>query len=681
MSGQSWGYRFEVEPVEFVTFQYVYKYLHISSKALKASHILDGIPFRVRSTGRKEFRLTEIKRRLAKFNLYPPDTMHPLHKFQAVDAAREMGVRKIDTYFKRIKEGKITLSTDEQGRRFVYRKDMDKFRRRWMPKSLVEHMLDPLPRRQAAIVLGWSVDYCKAMERSGEIAPMPRKKRELVRYSKAELLRILRNRKENYMRRKPLPEYLEASVAALYAGLGDRQFYSLRKHKIIRPEEIVLPNGKKKTMYSLEALDRLVDRENGIRFYCEGVPYYTRSAIRYKFLKSERWIDQFVLGTCRRMRNSKDIVPPEPDGKPYRGWVKEDVEKVVAEGHEVVLPVRGKSNGNLRVGPGKPSEPYVDPEFDTFDSPLEQMEAALHAAMDEKAEERAARAREHIRKRKMEAKRRAAFRNQINYVTGESEPAKVSKADTLKYSDRREIVTIMTVTHRFTRDTRYTSQPNAGDELVFSSETTSSYAGKVIRSTFAGAIAGTVKQVMNLEKRNTPSWIIVTSGLSMISDPMFHEKLERVSPDIAAVGAHGYGYILPDGSWDSCPDTYGSYSVYDSKGNSRKVLGTGGLDGVHRVQVLDGPFVAVRGEYLEEIREIEFFRPVGDYRGFIGPCLSALFRRFGMPMAQIPVDCWCPAEQVHLPGTPEWATAMEYIERFEGTKQLDKIREASENRG
>ena len=176
MTWQSWGYRFDVEPVEFVTFRYVYCYLHISSKALRASHILDGIPFRVRSSGRKEYRLSEIKRRLAKFNLYPPDTMHPLHRFQAVDAAREMGVRKIDTYFKRIKEGKITLSTDEQGRRFVYRKDMDKFRRRWMPKTLVEHMLDPLPRRQAAIVLGWSVDYCKALERRGEIAPMPRKK-------------------------------------------------------------------------------------------------------------------------------------------------------------------------------------------------------------------------------------------------------------------------------------------------------------------------------------------------------------------------------------------------------------------------------------------------------------------------------------------------------------------------
>lgn len=681
MTWQSWGYRFDVEPVEFVTFRYVYCYLHISSKALRASHILDGIPFRVRSSGRKEYRLSEIKRRLAKFNLYPPDTMHPLHRFQAVDAAREMGVRKIDTYFKRIKEGKITLSTDEQGRRFVYRKDMDKFRRRWMPKTLVEHMLDPLPRRQAAIVLGWSVDYCKALERRGEIAPMPRKKRELVRYSKAELLRILRNRQENYMRRHPLPEYLEASVAALYAGLGDRQFYSLRKHKIIRPEEITLPNGKKKTMYSLEALDRLVDRENGIRYYCEGVPYYTRSAIRYKFLKSERWIDQFVLGTCRRMRNSKDIVPPEPDGKPYRGWVKEDVEKVVAEGHEVVLPVRGMHNGNLLIGPWKPEAPYVEPEYDTFESPLEQMEAAIYAAIDDQEEARKAREREQHKRRKQEYERRAQLRNQLDYVTGESQPGKVSKATTLKYSERREIVTIMTVTKRFLKDTRYTSQPNAKDELVFSTETTSTYAGKVIRSTFAGAIACTVKQVMNLEKKNTPSWIVVTSGLSMVSDPLFHEKLERVSPDIAAVGPHGYGYIMPDGTWESCPDTYGSYSVYDSAGNSRKVVGSRGVDGVHRVQVLDGPFVAVRGEYLEEIREVEFFRPVGDYRGFIGPCLSAVFRRFGMPMAQIPVDCWCPAEQVHLPGSREWANAMDYIEKFNGIKQLDKIREASENRG
>jgi hypothetical protein len=99
-------------------------------------------------------------------------------------------------------------------------------------------------------------------------------------------------------------------------------------------------------------------------------------------------------------------------------------------------------------------------------------------------------------------------------------------------------------------------------------------------------------------------------------------------------------------------------------GEHRRVFGTRAIDGMHPVQVMDGPFVALRGEYLRELGYISFFQQLGDQRGLLGPSVSALCLKFSIPMMQISVESWGSLEYVVRPRTPEMNLGVERIANF-----------------
>jgi hypothetical protein len=80
--------------------------------------------------------------------------------------------------------------------------------------------------------------------------------------------------------------------------------------------------------------------------------------------------------------------------------------------------------------------------------------------------------------------------------------------------------------------------------------------------------------------------------------------------------------------------------------------------------MLDGPFIAVRGEYMQELSAMRYFMPLGDARGFLAPAVSAIMRRMGIPMMQIPVECWGSEEYEVHSGTPEMNLAVDKVNSF-----------------
>ena len=88
--------------------------------------------------------------------------------------------------------------------------------------------------------------------------------------------------------------------------------------------------------------------------------------------------------------------------------------------------------------------------------------------------------------------------------------------------------------------------------------------------------------------------------------------------------------------------------------SNEMVLGTAAVNGMHEVAVLDGPFVAIRGEMLDKFKEIHYFNSLGECRSTMGPIVSAICRRYRMGMMQIPVSSACSAEYIVSTDSPRW---------------------------
>jgi hypothetical protein len=169
-------------------------------------------------------------------------------------------------------------------------------------------------------------------------------------------------------------------------------------------------------------------------------------------------------------------------------------------------------------------------------------------------------------------------------------------------------------------------------------------------------IARLAEKINRLHPKAMPSWIILAHTSSIVYDMAFIRKLENVPPEYGAVAPFGYEYILPDGTWTRCPNTYGMYSEFSARDElmTTRVVGNSSAVGNHEVAVLDGPFIAIRGGYLPYLKRLHMLYRFGDGRGCVPYVISMIMHRLGIKMLQIEVDSsWC--VDVNKPFTPlEW---------------------------
>ena len=645
---------------EFVGFQYLSKYLNIPTSKLKSSRMFDDVPFRYNENGMKMFRFTAAMDAVAKYRITPPDNLHPRHEFTQAEAMLELKF-KPGQYIRFVKSGKLrTHKSEKTGKTVVYRRDIERFYREWYPYYLIMQMTAPVRRSVAAMLMGISIKRLKILTKEGKIHHEPRERRQPYKYSKSAMLAYLNPDRigRRWFRKTPLPESVPAEIAAIYMGWTNSYFRKMREYHEVKPT----PETKDAHtyLYSRADLDNLIDSHNDRVYYCEGYTYYTRRAIQYKFLKSERWIDEFISGKCRYVLNDGSIAPPTAKpGMVIRGWVKADVEKVVAKGVE--CKIRKKQPMKLYVRTGCSKAALATPPV-IFANPVEQMEAAIAASIQEREAEKQKKSRAVLDKVNREYEQLNAIRNILSSGP-EVRRTVPTRNDILRLSEERQIVTFL-----FSSDGlhgRYDEYPNVKDECVFRMTCGKVYGRRKIPPSFARAINNAIVKFKSLSVRFTPKWVIIASSTSFISDPMFHKCLDEVPAEVGAVAPFGYEYRLADGSWIGCPNTYGFYGLYSEiTGEHRRVFGTRAIDGMHPVQVMDGPFVALRGEYLRELGYISFFQQLGDQRGLLGPSVSALCLKFSIPMMQIPVESWGSLEYVVRPRTPEMNLGVERIANF-----------------
>ena len=518
----------------------------------------------------------------------------------------------------------------------------------------------PLRRRMCALIMGIKMSTMRQLEKTGKMVPMPRKRGDRVKFSKEEVLKHLYGRKVRVYRKEPLPEYLNSEIALVYSGFSPRKFKQLSDTRQLNAEWHTFPDGKKMWVYSKAKIDEIREAELGREYYCDGLPYYTRKAIKCKFFKTDRWIDTFIKGKCRRMHSKDRIIPLDVTNETSVGWFRGDVNEVIASGVDFKYrkkPKRPNRSHRRTFELLLASRPPV-----AFSSPVEQMEMAIRSAIENKEEARKQRMND-IRKKMIETgRRRAAIRN-ILTTGAENIPVAPGRDDFLRYATDRQIVTFLISSDK--KYGRYKEYPHTKDERIFLSDSGKKMGRKSIPPVFARAIMNSLTRFNKHDFEKIPAWVIIVSSTSMITDPMFHEKLREVPQSVGAVGSYGYGYILPDGSWDRSAETYGGYWAYSEiTGSTRRVDGLTSTGGSNMVEMLDGPFIAIRGEHMQELRMMRYFMKLGDARGLLVPVVSAICRRLGIHMMQIPVDCWASEEFEVRPGTPEMNLAVELTSKF-----------------
>lgn len=645
---------------EFVGYMWLSRYLNIPTPKLRSSGILDDIPFRYDKSNKKLFKYTAAMDAIAKYRVSPPDNLHPLHEFSQAEAMIEMGL-KPEQLTQFIRAGKLrTHISQVTGHSAIYRQDIDRFYREWFPEHIVSNITMPVRRATASILIDVKLYNLKRKTREGELSYEPRKRKDPYRYSKTELLKYLRRSGRRWFRRNPLPDYLTSSVAAIYMGITDKHFANLRMMGIVKLAENPVGTGACQYCYKRSELDDAIDIINARTYYCEGMNYYTRRAIKYKFLKSERWVDEFIAGKCRRVMSKDEIAPATgPVKAPPKGWLKEDVERIVASGVEV--KIRKKHHLSFTRKKLSSIVQLATPPV-LFANPVEQMEAAIAASIKAGKEASILKKREALKKVEAESAKLNAIRNILTGgpATRQSRP---SRNDMLRFAEERPIVTILFSTTGMRG--KYDEYPNSKEECLFRVSSGISFGRRKIPPSFARAIMNALKIYKKQDVRLTPSWVVLVSATSIITDPTFHRTLAQVPEGIGAVAPFGYEYLLPDGSWDRCPVSYGTYGMYSEiTGARQRVDGITDTFGAHRVAVMDGPFVAIRGEYLAELGYISFFQQLGDQRGLLGPVVSGICRKFGIPMMQVSVESWSSIEYFVRPNTPEMNLAVERIANF-----------------
>ena len=661
-------------PPEFVGLTYLAKYLDVPYSKLRNTALFDNLPYRYSETGELQYRRTAALEVIDRHNLTPPDHMHPLYEYTQAEAMVELGIGP-DKYVRDTRAGLIVTHPGKDGRLKVYRKDIDYYRLNIFTRTIVSRMTEPLNRRMVVFMLGLSMNYfVKKLEKT-RIPRAPRKRRCPVKFTKSDILAYFDSIAWGPYRKEPFPEYIPSELVLLYSGFSHRKLVNMKQIKRLVPERYVTETGKKRWGYRKSAIDAIVEEDSLRDYYGDGCKYYIAKHIKYKFNKSDAWIKEFIVGKCRRVNYDGVVLPKNATGFGKWsgvGWCREDVEAVVNSGAVCHLlcsrkKPKKKKRYNKELNRAKHLAAVAKPPV-AFASPVDQMTAALEAVFAEKDREREAKRNERYALRHAEMARMTAIRGILSTGKEANVGRPIGRNAILRLEDEPQKVTIL-VTKKGIVHGRYYDSPGADDERIFPVADTQVSNHRMLPPCFARAVMSGLKSFVSARAKRTPSWVIIATSMTLVSDPMFHDILDGIPGNIGAIAPFGYSGFLPDGSWLRNPRTFGSYSLYGTTpAEVRKVYGEVNDGRTHEVGTLGGPFVAIRGIFINELYDLDLpmFHRLGGIMGMIPQAVSCVCSRYGIHMAQVPVESWMPGGYELVDGTPEANLASDTVRRYLG---------------
>ena len=639
----------EPEP-EFVSEKWVAEYIQKDVEYVRKIKLCEMVPFRLDWYGHKIYKTSVIKHRVTKYRLLPPSNDHPLYEMTQEEAMVYLNIHSPAKYVKHVRAGDIKVHLNADGKKRVYREDADEFLRTFDRLYLLKYVREPLLFTDAALLFGFKMSNMKFMMNRKKIETEPRKKYEIRKVSQETLMKYAQERVANghKFRRNPIPEYMTRSVAEIYCAAVPEARNAVRG-KLVKCEQYTTADGKVKWGISKAKLDSLISKCWRGRCYGSGKqPYYNSKHIEFIFHKSQAWIDAFIRGKCPCVDKYGDPVERKEAFNKICGWEKKAVEEIVASGVEY-CPV-------IRMG-----KKIQHPEPKRFTTPkpktvitrtvADAIESALDNAYSEREFEKEQHAREVIRAKNERKREKEAIRVELGF-----EPTKellLRRDNVLRYSENREIISLV-YTHAGCNIYKDRSLMKY-DLAVFVRDHDFRLRRKVTPNSSTRLVQRGIDNSIMRKVKMLPEWIIIVPGTSIINDINLYDTLRSVPKEVMAVAPFGYEYIQFDGTWTKCSRTYGYYQKYSlSPAGNEMILGTASVNGMHPVEVLDGPFVAVRGEMLDKLKEIHYFNVLGECRSAMGPIVSAVCRRYRLGMMQVPVSSSCAAEYLVSFDSPKW---------------------------
>lgn len=635
---------------EFVGEKWVADYIQKDVDYVRKIKLCEMVPFRLDEKGHKIYKTSVIKYRVMKYRLMPPSNEHPLFEMTQEEAMVYLNIHSPAKYMKHVRAGDIKVHLNANGKKRVYREDADEFLRTFDRLYLLKYVREPLLFTDAALLFGFKLSNMKFMLKAKRIEVEPRKKYEVRKVSHETLLKFAEERVANghKFRRNPIPEYMPRSIAEIYCAAVPEARNAVRG-KLVKCEQYTTPEGKVKWGISKAKLDSLISKCWRGRCYGSGKqPYYNSRQIEFIFGKTQAWIDTFIRGKCPLVDKYGDRVEKKEAFNKICGWEKKAVEEIIASGVEYCPVIRmGKTIKNPE--PKRFTTPK--PKTVITRSVVDIIESAFDNAYSEREFAKEQHARDIIKSKNDKKREREAMRIELGF-----EPTRellLRRDNVLKYSENREIISLV-YTHsgcNIYKDRSLTKY----DLAVFVRDQDLRLRRRVTPNSSTRLVLRGIEHSIVSKVKMLPEWIIIVPGTSIINDINLYETLRSVPKEIMAVAPFGYEYTQFDGTWSQCTRTYGYYQTYNlSPASNQMVLGSAEVNGCHQVEVLDGPFVAVRGEMLDKLKEIHYFNVLGECRGAMGPIVSAICRRYRLGMMQVPVSSSCAAGYVIPFSSPKW---------------------------
>lgn len=649
----------EPEP-EFVSEKWVANYIQKDVEYVRKIKLCEMVPFRLDDRGHKIYRTSVIKYRIMKYKLMPPSNDHPLFEMTQEEAMVYLDIHSPEKYMNHVRAGHIKVHLNAAGKKRVYREDADEFLRTFDRLYLLKYVREPLLFTDAALLFGFKLSNMKYMLKSKKINAEPRKYHEIRKVSQETLLKYAQDRAANgrKIRRNPIPAYMTRRVAEIYCSAVPVARNAVRG-KLIKCEQYTTPEGKVKWGISKATLDSLISKCWHGQCYGSGKqPYYNARNVEFIFGKSQAWIDTFIRGKCPLVDKYGDRVEKKDAFRKACGWEKKAVEEIIASGVEYCPVIRmGKTIKN--------PEPkrFTTPKPKTFitRTVVDTIEMALDNAYSAREFEKEQHARDVARVISAKKRERDAMRIELGF-----EPPNglyLRRDVVLKYSENREIISLVYTNSgcNIYKDRSLTKY----DFAVFVRDQNIRLRRRVTPNSSTRLVLRGIENSIVTKVKMLPEWIIIVPGTTIITDINLYETLRGVPKEIMAVAPFGYEYTQFDGTWSKCARTYGYYQSYNlSPATTQMVMGTAEVNGCHHVEVLDGPFVAVRGEMLDKIKEIHYFNVLGECRGAMGPIVSAICRRYHLGMMQVPVSSSCAAEYAIPFDSPKWHEIEDRINNY-----------------
>lgn len=663
---------------DFVSKQYVARYLRQSIDYLNRCKMFDGVTYKVALGNDRLYKWPEILRRIRAYKMEPTAMTHPNAEYTAGEIVADLDVHE-RTYHRHVEAGHLKVTKLERRTVILY-KDYDWFRRNYCVRELVNRMkLEKLSITEVCILFGVKRDTFERTIKHGQITYTKKSLRAKRYFGKDEILKLLDNPiygKHHAFRKNPMPASLPPKIACLYANLTPHYLSWLRGKGYVTPD----PDHPTYTM--TDSLEKVYQRNWFLRDYGVGSKYYTRQQIKNKFNTNDLWVDKYIVGKCdvytRGNVRMTDAELHQKYKKVYyntlfmNGWAQDDVDKIAASGVEAIPePVkyvyREPKDVTNRAELRARKLELRKQNLKKYEKTIDPVELALESAILETELKR----EEHRRDVSRVYSEVVAYRNQIarNLELSEKPTATLTGRRLMEFSDTPENAYIIYSRSKLA-NLFMKSHPEPGAcTFQTSDKSFMSIKKRAVFSVFTN-IWRASKELAAIPPKVTPGWIILAPNSSKITDLSFLTKLANVPDDVGAVGAYGYEYFLPDGSWVKCPATYGMYCSYDNDMKSSSwVVGSRGYNSSHEVAIIDGPFIAVRGKYLGLLKNFDRFYILGEGgHSYVNTVISMMFKRLGVKLMQIPVECSkCSVYDVPV-GSLAWNKAESILIDFGKTK-------------